>query len=84
MQNDKERVDLTFDACGYLASIMARYSRMEAHYRERQVKKGKPLEDAMINVYTAILLYSAEVKGSLKSSVMSQCDQVLRIRQHSS
>lgn len=57
---------------------------MEAHYRERQVKKGKPLEDAMINVYTAILLYSAEVKGSLKSSVMSQCDQVLRIRQHSS
>lgn len=57
---------------------------MEAHYRERQVKKGKPLEDAMINVYTAILLYSAAVKGSLESSIMSQCDQTPRMKQDSS
>lgn len=72
MQNDKERVDLTFEACGHLADLMARYSRIEAHYWKRKVKNGRPLEDAMVRVYTAILVYAAEVQGSIESSISSQ------------
>ncbi|KAH6623897.1 hypothetical protein F5144DRAFT_584639 [Chaetomium tenue] len=34
VQNDKERADLTFEACGHLADLMARYSRIETHYWE--------------------------------------------------
>ncbi|KAI1351043.1 hypothetical protein F5Y01DRAFT_283860 [Xylaria sp. FL0043] len=72
VQNDKERMDQTFKACGYLADLMARYSRMEAHYWNRGVRQGKPLEDAMLRVYTAILVYSAEVKESTESEGLSQ------------
>ncbi|KAI3318901.1 hypothetical protein HD806DRAFT_511251 [Xylariaceae sp. AK1471] len=67
VQNDKERMDRTFEACSYLADLMARYSRMETHYWNRRVKQGKPLEDAIIKVYTAILVYSAKVKESTES-----------------
>lgn len=72
VQNDKERMDQTFEACGYLADLMARYARMETHYWTRRVKQGKPLEDAMVRVYTAILVYSAEVKESTETEGFSQ------------
>ncbi|KAB5577877.1 hypothetical protein GE09DRAFT_1214089 [Coniochaeta sp. 2T2.1] len=72
VQNDKDRTDLIFEACGYLASLMARYSRLQAHYWARQVKGGKPLEDAIINVYKAILVYPAAVKQSLNSTAMNR------------
>ncbi|KAH6846999.1 hypothetical protein B0I37DRAFT_135592 [Chaetomium sp. MPI-CAGE-AT-0009] len=72
VQNDKELMDLTFEACGHLADLMARYSRMEAHYWERKVKNGRPLEDAMVRVYTAILVYAAEVQWSIESSISTR------------
>jgi hypothetical protein len=66
-------MDLTFEACGHLADLLARYSRIEAHYRIRHVKDGKPIEDAMVRVYTAILVYAAEVQRSIESGKTSQC-----------
>jgi hypothetical protein len=80
VQNDKERVDLTFEACSHLADLMARYSRIEAHYWKRKVENGRPLEDAMVRVYTAILVYAAEVHGSIESSISSQWPQFIRLQ----
>lgn len=64
MQNDKDLMDLTFEACEYLADLMARYARIEAHYRQSQAKRDKHLERALVSVYVAILVYAAEVQES--------------------
>lgn len=57
-------MDLTFDACDYLAELMALYARIEAHYRESHDKRDRALEEALVNVYVAILVYAAEVQES--------------------
>jgi hypothetical protein len=63
-------MDLTFEACGYLADLMARYARIEAHYRKK-AKRDKPLEDALVSVYVAILVYVAEVQGAIEAKAWS-------------
>lgn len=64
-------MDLTFGACSYLADLMARYSRIETHYWERN-KHEISLEEGMIKVYTAVLAYAAEVQESINSTVTSE------------
>lgn len=64
-------MDLTFEACDYLADLMARYARIEAHYRESRDKRDKALERALISVYVAILVYAAEVKESNAAKTLS-------------
>jgi hypothetical protein len=48
--NDKERNELAFEDCDFLADLMARFSRMQLHYWDRAIEDAKPLEDAMIKV----------------------------------
>lgn len=64
-------MDLTFEACNYLTDLMARYARIEAHYRKRKAKRDKPLEGALVSVYIAILVYSAEVQASIVAKAWS-------------
>ena len=64
-------MDLTFEACGYLVYLMARYARIEAHYRESTAKRNQPLEDALVSVYLAILVYAAEVQASIVAKAWS-------------
>lgn len=84
--HDKELADSTFKACSYLSHSMALYSRMESNYRERKAKQEKQLEDALVRVYTAILVYAAEVQESsngrtrtrVKKFILSLAGQPLR------
>lgn len=71
VQNDKDMMDLTFEACEYLADLMARYARIEVHYRERRAKREKPLERALVSVYVAILVYASEVQASIVAKTWS-------------
>ncbi|KAI0966612.1 hypothetical protein F4678DRAFT_466445 [Xylaria arbuscula] len=75
VQNDKENMDLTFEACQFLAEIMARYARLEFIYRETKINDSKPLGDAIVKVYISILTYSATVKESLNSSKLHRIKQ---------
>ncbi|KAK4651575.1 hypothetical protein QC762_602405 [Podospora pseudocomata] len=84
--HDKELADSTFKACSYLSHSMALYSRTESNYRERKAKQEKQLEDALVRVYTAILVYAAEVQESsngrtrtrVKKFILSLAGQPLR------
>lgn len=71
--HDKELTELTFEACGYLTEQMDLYFRIEAHYHAREVKRAEPLEQALVRVYTAILVYAAEVQESTNGKARSQC-----------
>ncbi|KAI1172381.1 hypothetical protein F4777DRAFT_581973 [Nemania sp. FL0916] len=70
VQNDKENWDLTFDSCRYLSGLLARYTRIEQLYWKRNVDGNADLEATLINIYVAILRYSAEVKESAQSSLI--------------
>ncbi|PYI34344.1 hypothetical protein BP00DRAFT_390371 [Aspergillus indologenus CBS 114.80] len=68
LQNDLQRRDDIFEAAEYLARNLAYYAIVDSHYRERQVGSDRGLEDALVEVYTAILQYAAEVKEAEKES----------------
>ena len=72
IQNDQELMDATFEASDYLAQLLARYAHYEAHYRKPQITDSNQLEGAIVEVYVAVLRYSAEVKQIVQSSTSSK------------
>ncbi|PYI24076.1 hypothetical protein BO99DRAFT_478635 [Aspergillus violaceofuscus CBS 115571] len=68
LQNDLQRRDDIFEAAEYLARNLAYYAIVDSQYRERPVGTDRGLEDALVEVYTAILQYAAEVKEAEQES----------------
>lgn len=68
IKNDIERRDDIFHAAEYLTGILSYYAILENHYRDRKVESDRGLEDALVEVYTAILQYTAEVKKAENES----------------
>ncbi|PYI02479.1 hypothetical protein BO78DRAFT_410609 [Aspergillus sclerotiicarbonarius CBS 121057] len=51
VQNTQERMQRTLEASQYLAVLLARYSRIEAHYHRVHLNNAKELGDAIVKVY---------------------------------
>lgn len=66
IQNDIERRDDIFEASEYLAGRLSYYTIFESTYRSKEVESDKGLEGALVEVYTAILEYTAEVKKAIQ------------------
>lgn len=60
-QNDLDRLEAVFEASGLLADVLARYANIEVNYRDRDLEDSEQLERTIIDVYVAVLEYSAEV-----------------------
>lgn len=56
-----DRLEAVFEASGLLADVLARYADIEANRRERSFKDSDQLEHTIIDVYVAVLEYSAEI-----------------------
>ena len=68
IKNDIERRDDIFHAAEYLAGILSYYAIIDNRYRERKVESDRGLEDALVEVYSAVLQYTAEVKKAENES----------------
>lgn len=76
VQNDKTRMEQSLAACNFLADLLARYVKIETHYRRVPFEGAHcdvgELENAIVNVYIAILKYSTAVKSAAEGSVISE------------
>lgn len=61
IKNDHDLLNSIFDAAEYLSGIVARYTSIAIHYRDRNFTDSDELQNVMIEVYVAILSYSAAV-----------------------
>ncbi|GLA23066.1 hypothetical protein AnigIFM63326_006692 [Aspergillus niger] len=75
IQNNQERMQRIWEASEYLAVLLARYSRIEAHYHRVQVANATELGDAIVNVYICVLQYAAKVKQSVTSKRLDRIIQ---------
>ncbi|OJZ87121.1 hypothetical protein ASPFODRAFT_44747 [Aspergillus luchuensis CBS 106.47] len=78
IKNDIERRDDIFHAAEYLTGILSYYAILENHYRDRKVESDRGLEDALVEVYTAILQYTAEVKKAENESKAARVGESIR------
>ena len=60
--NDQDRIDDIMESSAFLATMLSRYKSIETSYFSRSFEKSDQLKAAIIDVYTAILEYSAAVK----------------------
>ncbi|KAL4947207.1 hypothetical protein BDW69DRAFT_190404 [Aspergillus filifer] len=61
VQNDISRRDAVFASSEFLAETLAYYSLVDAHHRHQKVDSDENLDNALLQVYIAILDYTAEV-----------------------
>ena len=60
--NDQDRIDDIMESSAFLATMLSRYKSIETSYFSRSFEEPDQLKAAIVDVYTAILEYSAAVK----------------------
>jgi hypothetical protein len=71
VQNDQDGLSAIFEASEFLANLLARYANIEANYRKWPCTDSDQLERSIVDVYVAILQYSAAVKAAHQRSALS-------------
>ncbi|KAJ5731861.1 hypothetical protein N7493_003342 [Penicillium malachiteum] len=71
VQNTLNRRDAIFSASEYLAETLAYYALIDANYRDRGVGSDHNLDQALLQVYSAILAFTVEVKKAQNESAGS-------------
>jgi hypothetical protein len=74
VQNDQDGLNAVFDASAFLANLLARYANIEANYTKRPCPDSDQLERRIVDVYVAVLLYSAAVKAAHRRSTLRMGD----------
>jgi hypothetical protein len=69
LQNNMDRVDAIFDSAAEMAKILPKYAIVEAQYRDRPLQEQGALEERIVNVYSALLQYTAEAQKGLNQSI---------------
>jgi hypothetical protein len=66
----------TFEATSYLTETLARYTKIQQFCREVDaITDIEGLENSIVEVYVAVLQYSAEVKKADQGSKFSKTDR---------
>jgi len=75
IENLKVRMEKAFEATGYLTETLARYAKIQIFCRDVAAMTDiEGLENSIVEVYIAILQYSAEVKKANNGSDLSKTD----------
>ncbi|KAL4968453.1 uncharacterized protein BDV14DRAFT_196758 [Aspergillus stella-maris] len=61
-KNNMEQKEAVFESSGFLAEILARYTVLDHHCRIQGLPSSDGLDSAIVQVYKALLEYSAEVE----------------------
>ncbi|PYH49811.1 uncharacterized protein BP01DRAFT_6876 [Aspergillus saccharolyticus JOP 1030-1] len=72
VKNDIDRRDAVLDAAEFLAKTLAYHTIIEHNYRKGNIPSSAKLDDALVEVYVAILQYTAEVLKARAESVITR------------
>ncbi|KAE8314660.1 hypothetical protein BDV41DRAFT_563510 [Aspergillus transmontanensis] len=67
-KNSVDQKEAAFKSSEFLSDILARYVILNGHRRKEKLPSSDGLDDAIVQVYKAILEYTAEVKKRLNAS----------------
>ncbi len=72
IKNNNDISSAVFAASEFLADVLARYSIVEAHYLDMPFNDSRRLEEVVIQVYSAVLNYTAAVTEEKRASSISE------------
>ncbi|KAK6823452.1 hypothetical protein RU639_005823 [Aspergillus parasiticus] len=71
-KNSVDQKEAAFKSSEFLSDILARYVILNGHRRKDKLPSSDGLDDAIVQVYKAILEYTAEVKKRLNASRLNR------------
>ncbi|KNG82575.1 hypothetical protein ANOM_009752 [Aspergillus nomiae NRRL 13137] len=71
-KNSVDQREAAFKSSEFLADILARYLILDEHCRNKELASSDGLDNAIVQVYKAVLEYTAEVKKRQKASVLNR------------
>lgn len=69
IKNDIDRRDAVMESSEFLAWALSYHAIIDSNYRSQNGKSNQGLENALVDVYVAILQYTAEVEKARKENV---------------
>ncbi|OGM50248.1 hypothetical protein ABOM_001042 [Aspergillus bombycis] len=71
-KNSVDQREAAFKSSEFLADILTRYLILDKHCRNKELASSDGLDNAIVQVYKAILEYTAEVKKRQKASALNR------------
>ncbi|KAJ5618698.1 hypothetical protein N7528_006809 [Penicillium herquei] len=72
IKNDIERRDSLMEACEFLAGVLTYHAIIEHNYLSIYATGKQGLEDALVDVYVAILQYTAEIQKASNENIQAR------------
>ncbi|KAJ5626486.1 hypothetical protein N7528_003913 [Penicillium herquei] len=72
IQNNLDRRDAIFDSSEYLSNTLAYHTLIDVNYRKQGVPSDRHLDQALLQVYSAILEFTAEVNKAKDESKLTR------------
>lgn len=72
MKNDLDTLEAVFESAVFLSDLLARFTSIDKKFRDRIVDDTLDFENTIVNVYLAILVYSAEITKQSQKNIPSR------------
>ena len=72
MKNDLDALEAVFESVVFVSDLLARFASIDSNFRDRILDDTPEFENTIVNVYLAILVYSAEVTKQSQKNIPSR------------
>ena len=72
VQNDLDSLEAVFGSAVFLSDLLARFASIDRTFRDRILDDTPDFEGTIVNVYFAILAYSAEITQQSRRNIPSK------------
>ena len=72
VQNDLDSLEAVFGSAVFLSDLLARFASIDRTFRDRILDDTPDFENTIVNVYFAILVYSAEITKQSQRNIPSK------------
>ena len=72
VKNDLDNLEAVFESAVFLSDLLARFASIDKNFRDRLLDDTLDFENTIVNVYLAILAYSAEIIKQSQKNIPSR------------
>ena len=71
VKNDLDALEAVFESAVFLSDLLARFASIDSSFRDRILDDTLDFENTIVNVYSATLVYSAEITKQSQKNIPS-------------
>ncbi|KAL8787323.1 MAG: hypothetical protein Q9195_007818 [Heterodermia aff. obscurata] len=81
VKNDLDTLEAVFESAFFLSDLLARFASIDRNFRDRILDDTPDFENTIVNVYWAILVYSAEITKQSRKNIPNRKQESAEVKE---